>query len=200
MRKSRNPYTGRMILSHGLENPVTSVQGERDMRPRNSGILIGLGAFAIVAVLLVLQIMNSNGTRVNTITGTSTIANSDDSESNSGALFNVTFYEAAACGGSGYLTEWGVMLGNRTMTEPTNITLSDIPEDGSGRVNTSFNSTTITFAVPSGVYPFTLYPTVISQIGSPNGVELGGPTGWVTVTNSDVKIYTHTSEQICVVT
>jgi len=50
--------------------------------------------------------------------------------------------------------------------------------------------TRIVFLVPSGVYPFTLYPTALMRVGTPNGTELAGPTGIITVTDSDMTVYT----------
>jgi hypothetical protein len=43
--------------------------------------------------------------------------------------------------------------------------------------------------VPSGAYRFTLYPTLLLRISTPSGFELGGPTGVLTVTDSNVTVY-----------
>jgi len=50
--------------------------------------------------------------------------------------------------------------------------------------------TRIVFLVPSGVYPFTLYPTALMRVGTANGTELSGPTGMITVADSGVTVYT----------
>lgn len=104
----------------------------------------------------------------------------------------VTFYDGGTCGANStwgaHLTEWGVQLGNRTRTEPPNVTLSEIPEDGYSAAS-AFNLTRIIFLVPSGTYPFTLYPTAFMRVGSANETEIGGSSGVVTVTNSDATIY-----------
>ena len=81
----------------------------------------------------------------------------------------MTFKEGWGCGG--YIDEWGVQLGNLTITQPANIQLSQIPENGfnsSGK----FDLTTITFSVPSGTYGVTLYPTAFSSLPL-NNTSLG---------------------------
>ena len=111
-----------------------------------------------------------------------------------GELHNVTFYEGESCGGL-HLVEWGVRLGTWSKTEPSNITISQIPENG-GLSDNTFNQTTITFTVPSGAYVFTLYPMSL-EISSPNGFELGGATGVVTVDNFNIAIYTLSPSARC---
>jgi len=106
--------------------------------------------------------------------------------SSSGRLYDVTFYGSGPCGA--YLSEWGVKLGNWTLTEPSNVTLSEIPENGGWAASSSLRN--IVFAVPSGVYSFTLYPFAVLHVGSSNGTTIGGSSGTVIVTNSDVIIYT----------
>jgi hypothetical protein len=163
-------------------------------------ILIGVGAGLAVVSLLVLQALSSSGafgTKKETVLGTSTnLTHASAVAPVLGRLYNVTFYEGPSCGGPAYLTEWGVQLGNRTKTQPSNITLSKIPENGWSS-DSHFNLTTITFHVPSGVYRFTLHPTTLLHIGSPNGLELGGQTGVVTVTSSDVAVYTIAMVEQC---
>lgn len=166
------------------------------------GLLIGVGTGLTIAALLVVQAVGSAGgfgTKTETAAISSTISattmtSSGISAPASGGLYYVTFYDSGPCGANStsgaHLAEWGVQLGNRTRTEPSNITLSEIPEDGSYSADSSFNMTRIVFLVPSGVYPFTLYPTALMRVGTPNGTELDGPTGVVTVTNSDMTVFT----------
>jgi len=116
----------------------------------------------------------------------------------SGQLYDVTFNEGLGCGG--YIDEWGVELGNLTITQPSNIQLNQISENGynsSGK----FSMTTITFSVPSGTYPFTLYPTRFSSVPSNNTAvgDIHGPSGssgTVTVADTNVTIDTLSGE-IC---
>lgn len=163
-------------------------------------ILIGMGAGLAVISLLVLQSLSSSGafgTKKETMLGTpTTLIQGSAVAPVSGRLYNVTFYEGPSCGRPSHLTEWGVQLGNWTKTEPSNVALSEIPENG-GLSDYRFNLTTITFYVPSGVYRFTLHPTTLLHIGSPNGMELGSQTGVVTVTSSDVAVYTISMVEQC---
>jgi hypothetical protein len=165
------------------------------------GLLVGVGAGLMIAALLVVQAVSSSGDfGTRTETGaisprtSPTIATSNSASAASGGLYYVTFFDSGPCGANSttgaHLTKWGVQLGNRTRTEPTNITPSEIPEDGSYSASSSFNMTRIVFLVPSGVYPFTLYPTALMRVGTSNGTDLAGPTGVVTVTNSDLAVYT----------
>jgi hypothetical protein len=165
------------------------------------GLLVGVGAGLIIAALLVVQAVSSSGGlgaktetgAISSRTGPAT-ATSNNASVSSGGLYYVSFFDSGPCGANSttgtHLTEWGVQLGNRTRTEPTNITLSEIPEDGSYSATSSFNMTRIVFLVPSGVYPFTLYPTALMRVGTSNGTYLAGPTGVITVTNSDIAVYT----------
>jgi hypothetical protein len=163
-------------------------------------ILIGVGASLAVIALLVLQALSSSGTfgtKKETVLGTSTtLIHASAVAPVLMRLYNVTFYEGPSCGGPAHLTEWGVQLGNWTKTEPSKVALSEIPEEG-WVSDYRFNLTTITFHVPSGVYRFTLHPTTLLHIGSPNGLELGGQTGLVTVTSSDVAVYTIAMVEQC---
>ena len=149
----------------------------------NEGILVGVGAGLAIVVLLVLESTTSGGFFG---TGTEAVTATSISE----RLYDVTFYQGPACG-TAYLTEWGVRLGNWTLTEPSNVALSEIPENG-GISTSSFNLTSIVFSVPSGVYHFTVYPTSL-RITTPDGSE---STGIVTVTSSDVSIHTF-SVEVC---
>jgi hypothetical protein len=163
-------------------------------------ILIGVCAGLAVTALLVLQGLSSSGafgSKKDTVSGTSTTLIQGSAVTPVlGRLYNVTFYEGPSCGGPAHLTEWGVQLGNLTRTEPSNVALSQVREDG-GLSDYRFNLTTITFHVPSGVYRFTLHPTTLLHIGSPNGMELGAQTGVLTVTSSDVAVYTIAMVERC---
>ena len=117
----------------------------------------------------------------------------------SGELYDVTFKEGLGCGG--YIEQWGVQLGNLTITQPPNIQLSQISESGFN-ASGKFDLTTITFSVPSGTYPFTLYPTHFSSAPYNNTAvgDIHGPSGssgTVTVTDSNVTVET-ASGAICV--
>jgi len=163
-----------------------------------AGLLVGIGAGLLIAGLLVVQAVSSSGglgTSLGTAVVSSTVAPSTTGSSASATaqgLHYVTFYDGGTCGANStwgaHITEWGVRLGNRTRTVPSNITLSEIPEDGYS-ADTAFNTTRIVFLVPSGTYDFTLYPTAFMRVGSSNGTQLGGSTGTVMVTNSDVAVY-----------
>ena len=162
-------------------------------------ILIGAGVGLAIVALLVLQGVSSGGalgttTEVTVGPPTAAASGGEGVSQNPGRLYAVTFHEGADCG-SLHLTEWGVQLGNWTRTEPSNVTLSEIPENG-GMSDIHFNLTTLTFSVPKGVYPFTLYPTTL-RISSPGGWVLGGSAGVVTVTDSDVAIYTISAVGLC---
>jgi hypothetical protein len=169
---------------------------------RRGGLLIGVGAGLIIAVLLVIQAVSSSGgfgtntgtLAVSSATTPTTTTSSSVSVPASGGLYYVTFYDGGPCGANStsgaHFAEWGVQLGNRTRTEPPDITLSEIPEDGSYSASSSFNMTIIVFLVPSGMYHFTLYPTALMRIGTANGTELAGAAGMITVANSDVTVYT----------
>jgi hypothetical protein len=169
------------------------------------GLFVGVGAGLLIAGLLIVQAVSINNlleTNTETVvtssrsTPTSATSSSSPSVVGSVGLHYVTFYDSGPCGANAtwgaHLTEWGVQLGNRTRTEPPNIALSEIPEDGYS-ADSSFNMTRIVFLVPSGVYNFTLYPTAFMRVGSSNGTATGGSTGTTTVTNSDVNVYTGSS-------
>ena len=104
-----------------------------------------------------------------------------------GTLYDVTFNEGQGCGS--YIDQWGVQLGNLTITQPPNIPLAQIPESGYN-ASGAFRLTTITFSVPSGTYPFVLYPTEFSRPPDNNSAvgDLRGSGGTVTVASSDVTI------------
>lgn len=53
------------------------------------------------------------------------------------------------------------------------------------------NPELVSFTVPSGVYPFTLYPNALHYV-EPNGSESQGPAGSVTVINSGITIFVDT--------
>ena len=106
-----------------------------------------------------------------------------------GQLYDVTFNEGRGCGG--YIDEWGVQLGNLTITQPPGIQPYQIHTDGynsSGK----FDLTTIVFSVPSGTYPFTLYPTTFLRppYNDTSVGNLHGSGGTLTVTNSSLSIDT----------
>lgn len=164
-----------------------------------AGLLTGVSAGLLVATLLVAQAVISSGIPVaSTETGAasstaSVTATTNETFSAATQGFHyVTFFDGGTCGANStwgaHLTEWGVQLGNRTRTEPPSVTVSEIPEDGYSAAS-AFNMTRIVFLVPSGTYPFTLYPTAFMRVGSANGTEVGGSSGVVNVTNSDVTIY-----------
>lgn len=158
---------------------------------------VGIVLVILVAAGLGVGYLTESASRqtVSSSSTTSTVTPSGGISTNgSGGFHYVTFYDSGPCGANStwgaHFVEWGVQLGNETRTEPSNITLSQIPEDGSYGADRSFNMTRIVFLVPSGTYPFTLYPTALMRVGSPNGTVLAGPTGVINVTNSDVSVYT----------
>ena len=169
---------------------------------KGRGVLFtGVATGLVIAALLVVQAASSSaGFGVKSSSATvfsgSSVAttNSSASASSFGGFYYVAFYDSGPCGANAtqgaHFTEWGVTLGNRTRTEPSDINVSEIQEDGSYSATSAFSMTRIVFLVPSGVYPFTLYPTALMRVGTANGTELSGPTGTVTVTDSPVTVYT----------
>jgi hypothetical protein len=113
-----------------------------------------------------------------------------------GQLYDVTFNESRGCGG--YIDEWGVQLSNLTITQPPNLQLQGIQNNGF-YANGKFNLTTITFSVPSGTYPFVIYPSEYLLPASNNSAvgDIRGSAGTVTVSNSSVTVDT-ISEELCV--
>jgi hypothetical protein len=172
-------------------------QSGKSRRGGGRGLFLGVAAGLVIAALLVIQAVSSSGalgTDRSVAVSSRTGLTSTSASAALGGLHYVTFYDSGPCGANStsgtHFTEWGVQLGNRTRTEPANITLSEIPEDGSYSADSSFKMTRIVFLVPNGTYPFTLYPTALMRVGAANGTLLAGPTGVVTVTNSDVTVYT----------
>jgi hypothetical protein len=180
-------------------------------------VIAGMSAALILVLILVVQASSGGASRKGTETQTSetqtstgtttsnetTIASSSTTNittTTSQVLYNVTFYDSGPCGSVynatsktvEYFTEWGVQLGNWTRTEPSNITLSQIPEDGSYSFSSTFNLTRIVFSVPAGVYNFTLYPTKFMRVYEPGFQETasGSPSASIMVSNSDVMVYT----------
>lgn len=155
-----------------------------------------VAAVAIVAIAIIvvaalpIGILTSRTTSTHFTVSTMIAATATLTDFPSGQLFDVTFYDGGPCPGEG-LTEWGVQLGNQTITHPSGILISQIPEDG---VNASgkLNQTAITFSVPSGTYPFTLYPTAFLRPITPNPSigDLRDASGTITVTNSSVTVNT----------
>jgi hypothetical protein len=127
-------------------------------------------------------------TSTQTVTQTSAVTTS--SPASSGRLYQVTFKELVTCDGFSYIHPWGVVLGDASIVEPSNSTISEIPE-ATARADNHFNLTTIVFGVPSGTYNFTLYPThwLGWMLNSTNPFLATSPQGNVTVTTSDVTIY-----------
>jgi hypothetical protein len=172
------------------------------MRKKEVAYLTGLAALFVAVVGFVAAPLYSNGgngqttlssSRVlSSIIRSSTASSSNGSLGGEGPLYDVTFYDGGPCNSyypaGPFFLKWGVQLGDRNLTEPSNITLSQISENGYSWG--SSNLTTIVFSVPRGAYHFTVYPTAFVTIDSPSGFPLGGPSGVVNVTDSDVTIYT----------
>jgi hypothetical protein len=151
-----------------------------------SVLLASTGIFAFLYLGAVRDVTTTTDFTTSTIiAGTSTLTYFPSSQ-----LYDVTFYDGGPCPGMG-LTEWGVQLGNLTLTAPSNISPSGIPENG---INASgkLGLTTLTFSVPSGTYPFTLYPTAFLRPLTPNPSigDLHDANGVLTVTNSSVTVET----------
>jgi len=149
----------------------------------------------VVAAVLPVGILTDRTTSTYYITstiiaGTATLTNFSHSQ-----LYDVTFNEGRGCGG--YIDEWGVQLGNLTITQPPGIQTYQIPTDGYN-ASGKFDLTTVVFSVPSGSYPFTIYPTTFMRPPY-NNTSLGdlhGSSGILTVTNSSLTIDTLSGE-IC---
>jgi hypothetical protein len=153
--------------------------------------------FASVAAGLYLGVVGPLGTTSTYYTTSTIIAGTASLTAfPSGKLYDVTFNEGLGCGG--YIDEWGVQLGNLTITQPPNIQLSQIPENGYN-ASGAFHLTTITFSVPSGTYPFTLYPTAFSRPPDNNTAvgNLRGSGGTVTVAETNLTIDTLSGGVIC---
>ena len=90
-------------------------------------------------------------------------------------LHDVTFLVSSQCGGrpSGWtISKWGVTFGNATKIYPLNADLSQIrSESGDFVLGGTDLTSSITFAVPDGTYPFQLYPNA-SERGAQCPFEL----------------------------
>jgi hypothetical protein len=91
-------------------------------------------------------------------------------------LFEVTFHQSGACSPLAYVAPWSVTLGNETVVEPSDAAL---PISGGFVAGPEYqNLSTIVFAVPDGVFQYTLAPSgAFSQ-----------PAGSVTVNGTDVAV------------
>ena len=106
-----------------------------------------------------------------------------------GKLYDVTYKEGGQCGG--HIDQWGVQLGNLTITQPPDIQPYQISESGFNATG-RFDLTTIVFSVPSGTYPFTVYPTSFLRLPLNNTSvgDIRDSSGTVTVTDANVTIDT----------
>jgi hypothetical protein len=78
-------------------------------------------------------------------------------------------------------------MANLNKTESTMSPSGASQDEGSSANASALES--VTFSVSSGVYNFTLYPTAwIRYVSAAGSNFAAGPTGAVTVTNSDVTI------------
>jgi hypothetical protein len=146
--------------------------------PRNQTTLVVVGiGLAIITELLVLQTVSSGLSPRTTV----------ETSLGLGRIYTAMFLEGTTCGGPARPTMWGVKLGNVTKTEPPTVTLSEIEDNGLSDYH--FNQTAITFLVPSGAYPFILYPSLL-HIASADGSAAAGPTGVVTVSDLNVTLRT----------
>jgi hypothetical protein len=203
------------ILTKGSnEGKPINRNGDNDVVMVSPRKKIALGAAIALLAILVVQLSTtgesgvarsvSTGTGSSSTVTTSTAIESSVVSSVTAQKYNVTFYDSGPCGsvypptssGDEYYTEWGVQLGSWNMTEPSNMTLSQIAESQSTESSAAFNLTSIVFSVPPGVYSFALYPTIL-RVGSPDGIQTGGVDGLVNVVNSDVKVYTISTVQDC---
>jgi hypothetical protein len=101
-----------------------------------------------------------------------TSTHSTSTRGTSQALYNITFYEAAHPPGC-YVYTWSVEMAGMNKT---------ISGYGSSPEN-------VTFSVPNGVYPFTLYPSQWMGVSPPYGpVNASGPPWSVTVASTDIII------------
>ena len=88
-------------------------------------------------------------------------------------VYRVTFQQLPACG-SNWASPWAVTLDNKTEAQPAN---AAIPSDGVG--STGNQSSTIVFAVPNGLYHWTIFPNDI--IPASGVVSVNGSTALVKV-------------------
>ena len=160
---------------------------------------VAVAAIVAIAILVVavlpIGILTSRTTTTYFTTSTIIAATATLTNFPPGQLYDVTFNEGRGCGG--YIDEWGVQLGNLTITQPPGVQPYQIPTDGYN-ASGKFDLTTIVFSVPSGSYPFTLYPTTFLRPPY-NDTNLGdrrGSSGVLTVTNSSLTVDTASGE-IC---
>jgi len=150
-------------------------------------------AAAVVAIVILLgtstielEVSRTTTTIVTTrtaIAGTTTLTNFVPSQ-----LYEVTFVQVSAC--REYIHPWGVQLGNLSIVQPPTVSLNQIPSNGAYTASGNFNLTVIVFSVPSGTYPFTVYPTGILA-PELNNTAIGNFHDWsgtITVTNSSVTV------------
>lgn len=155
--------------------------------------VVAVAAIVAIAILFVavlpIGILTSRTTSTYFTTSTITAGTATATNFASGQLYDVTFNEGRGCGG--YIDEWGVQLGNLTITQPPGLQLYQIPSDGynsSGK----FDLTTIVFSLPSGSYPLTIYPTGFLHPPD-NDTSIGDLHDWsgvLTVTNTSLTINT----------
>jgi hypothetical protein len=171
----------------------------RNRRAVGAEWLVVVSAVAAIAIVVVavlpVGILTSRTTTTYFVTSTAIAGTTTLTEFPPGQLYDVTFKEGGGCGG--YIYPWGVQLGNLSISQPPNVQLAQINENGfnsSGK----FALTTISFSVPSGTYSFIIYPTawIRPPLNNTSVGNLRGSGGTVTVTNSSVTIDTQ-SEEVC---
>lgn len=152
-------------------------------------VLITMGAGLVIVVLLLVQGIGGTGAygQRTSIAASPTNATSSNVTPNPERMYNVTFYDASHPPGC-YYAQWAVEMANLNKTESTMSPSGASRDEGGSSANASVPES-VTFSVPSGVYNFTLYPTAwIRYVSVPGSDFAVGPTGGVTVTNSDVTI------------
>jgi hypothetical protein len=160
---------------------------------RMTAILTTLGIIlAIAAEITVLQ-AEETSLAPNQVS----VTTSDLVTPTTSGLHDVTFLVSSQCGGrSGWaISQWGVSFDNGTKTYPLNSTLSQIQLGRFELLPGANESSSITFAVPDGVYSYQLYPNAsgnsegpLEVFASPSGEEqASGAAGVITVSGFDLE-------------
>jgi hypothetical protein len=154
-----------------------SGESRRAIRP-TAAIIIG----ALVVSASILFAASSNG-----LGGVRTVTKVETATVSSMQLHRVTFNETGGCVSPPspyYYERWYVTMNNITLVQPSNVTLSQINNQTTGREGQVYKLiSTIVFTVPDGSYPY------YASIGGGQG---GGSQGIVSVDGSDkvVQIFT----------
>ncbi len=145
------------------------------------------GRAALVAVAVGLAILVELSV-LQEVTLTISAKSTDSTSRVPPRVYTVTFYSGGFCNG-GSAETWGVTLGNMTKTQPSNATIAQAEDNY--RWGFPGTPSAISFSVPSGEYPYRIYPSTSFTLSAPNGAFRGGSQGMVTVSDLNVTICTN---------